>query len=91
MGQLLNLIRLLNHIDRQRIFGCLVHLLFQIRRQRQQLIRVSHQPLLTVVVLQLRLLRRPQRVGGVRFIPESGLRALPLRSIWYLLKLLPAV
>ena len=46
MSQLLDLLGLLKHVDRQNIFIRLANLLFKCRRQRQQFIRIFYQPFL---------------------------------------------
>jgi len=86
MGQLLNLICLLNHINRQNIFIRLIHLLFQIGRQRQQLICVRHQPLLPLRAPSLFLLLQPMRIS--QWIQVSRLTHLT-RKMLPLLKLSP--
>src|ERR1017187_5757166 len=54
--QLLDLVRLSDHIQRERVLGRLVHIRLQLIRQAQQPLRIRHQLLLPFCIAQLRLL-----------------------------------
>jgi len=88
MSQLFDLICLLDHIHRQNIFVRLIDLLFQIRRQRQQLIGIRHQPLLSLRASNLFLLFQPAGIGGWIKIGRLVHLARIMLAL-YLLKLSP--
>ena len=68
MGQLLDLIGLLDHVHRQYLFVVLSTCCFKSVARRQQLVCVRHQTLLPVVVSQLLLLLRAIRVQRTRIV-----------------------